>query len=105
VDRIGLRDETEQEYRSAHDSPNQSAGASQPARKGKPLECRIISPIAPSQVMIKYMPGGMHLLFQVAVLSIVAFVGYAFRPNSWSNRVVSYVINVSDAEGLLVHWH
>ncbi|KAF4212307.1 hypothetical protein CNMCM8980_001799 [Aspergillus fumigatiaffinis] len=43
--------------------------------------------------MIKYMPGGMHLLFQVAVLSIVAFVGYAFRPNSWSNRVVSYVIN------------
>jgi uncharacterized membrane protein len=55
--------------------------------------------------MIEYMSGMMPLLFQLAILSIVALVGYAFRPNSWSNRVVSYAINVSDAEGLLAHWH
>lgn len=36
------------------------------------------------------------LTLQLAAVSVLATLWHAFQPNTWSNRVVSYVINVGN---------
>lgn len=42
------------------------------------------------------MSGYILLTLQLAAVSLLVTLWYAFRPNTWSNRVVSYIINVGN---------